>query len=78
VYFRHSTSLEAERLVLTGYARNLPDGSVEVLVRGPAAAVEELHQWLHRGPKSARVAAVQEMEFELSDPGPASGGFDVL
>jgi acylphosphatase len=78
VYFRHSTRLEAERLVLTGYARNLPDGSVEVLVRGPAAAVEELHQWLHRGPKSARVAAVQEMEFELSDPGPASEGFEVL
>ena len=30
VYFRHSTRLEAERLALSGYARNLPDGSVEV------------------------------------------------
>ena len=33
VYFRHSARLEAERLVLSGYARNLPDGSVEVAAR---------------------------------------------
>ena len=78
VYFRHSTRLEAERLALSGYARNLPDGSVEVAVRGPAAAVEQLHQWLHRGPRSARVAAVQELEFALSDAAPASAGFEAL
>ena len=78
MYFRHSTRLEAERLALSGYARNLPDGSVEVAIRGPAAAVEELHRWLHRGPKSARVAAVQELEFPPVDPAPASGGFEVL
>jgi len=78
VYFRHSTRLEAERLVLSGYARNLPDGSVEVAVRGAAAAVEELHQWLHRGPRSARVAAVQELELAPDDRAPASAGFEVL
>jgi len=78
VYFRHSTRLEAERLALSGYARNLPDGSVEVAARGPAAAVEELHQWLHRGPKSARVAAVQELGFAPGDPAPASAGFEIL
>jgi acylphosphatase len=78
VYFRHSTRLEAERLSLSGYARNLPDGSVEVAVRGAAGAVEQLHQWLHRGPRSARVAAVQELEFARSDPAPASEGFEVL
>jgi acylphosphatase len=78
VYFRHSARLEAERLALSGYARNLPDGSVEVAVRGPAAAVEQLHQWLHRGPKSARVSAVQEMEFAPHDRAPASEAFEVL
>ena len=40
VYFRHSTRLEAERLALSGYARNLPDGSVEVAVRGPASGLD--------------------------------------
>ncbi len=78
VYFRHSTRLEAERLALSGYARNLPDGSVEVLVRGSAEAVEQLHRWLHRGPKRARVAAVQEMEFAPGDHDPASEGFEIL
>ena len=78
VYFRHSTRLEAERLALSGYARNLPDGSVEVAVRGAAAAVEQLHQWLHRGPKSARVTAVQEMEFALNDGAGAGESFEIL
>jgi acylphosphatase len=62
VCFRHCTRVEAERLTLKGYARNLPDGSVEVLAQGAAAAVAELHRWLHRGPRSARVEAVLELE----------------
>ena len=67
VYFRHSTRIEAERLGIQGVARNLPDGSVEVIAWGAAAAVESLHQWLHRGPRAAHVAAVRELD-------PASGG----
>ncbi|MGD0491471.1 MAG: acylphosphatase [Steroidobacteraceae bacterium] len=64
VYFRHSTRAEAERLGLAGYARNLPDGSVEVLAHGPAEAAEELSRWLHRGPTSARVDDVAELAVE--------------
>lgn len=64
VYFRHSTRVEAERLAVTGYARNLPNGSVEVVVQGPAGAVERLRQWLHQGPKMARVETVLELELE--------------
>jgi acylphosphatase len=60
VYFRHSARLEAERLKVRGLARNLPDGSVEVVARGNPADVEALRQWLHRGPAHARVDAVQE------------------
>jgi acylphosphatase len=64
VFFRHSTRLEAERLAIRGIARNLPDGSVEVIAQGAAPAIQELRVWLHRGPVQARVDAVQE-----SDPG---------
>jgi acylphosphatase len=64
VYFRHSTRVEAERLAVTGYARNLPNGSVEVVAQGPAGAVERLRQWLHQGPKMARVETVLELELE--------------
>jgi acylphosphatase len=41
-------------------ARNLPDGSVEVLAQGPASAVDELRTWLQRGPAQARVDEVRE------------------
>ena len=76
VYFRHSTRVEAERLALTGYARNLPDGSVEVVVQGPVGAVERLRQWLHQGPKMARVEAVIEVELERDTLPPQQ--FDIL
>ena len=61
VYFRHSTRLEAQRLIIRGIARNLPDGSVEVLAQGTQSAVEELRVWLQRGPARARVDEVREM-----------------
>jgi acylphosphatase len=60
VYFRHSARLEAKRLLVRGIARNLPDGSVEVLARGRASAVDELRTWLQRGPAQARVEEVRE------------------
>ena len=71
VYFRHGTRREAERLAIRGVARNLPDGSVEVIAHGTPEAVENLRQWLRHGPSGARVAAVQEFELpaEPSSPG---------
>jgi acylphosphatase len=67
VYFRHSTRLEAERLGVCGHARNLPDGSVEVLAHGSVEAVATLLRWLHRGPPGARVDEVAELAVE-SEP----------
>lgn len=58
VWFRASTQRQAQRLGVTGIARNLPDGSVEVIACGADAAVSELVEWLHRGPEHARVAGV--------------------
>jgi acylphosphatase len=58
VYYRASTRDRARSLGVTGYARNLPDGRVEVLACGPLARVEELCAWLWRGPPAARVDAV--------------------
>jgi acylphosphatase len=62
VYFRHSTRKEAERLSIAGVARNLPDGSVEVIAQGARDAVDTLRQWLAHGPRMARVDGVQELE----------------
>jgi acylphosphatase len=76
VYFRDSTRAEAVRLAIVGYARNLEDGSVEVAAIGAEAAVAELHRWLHRGPRSARVDGVEEIEIETGSP--AATIFEVL
>jgi acylphosphatase len=58
VFFRASTREQALKLGLSGYAKNLPDGSVEVLACGSSEALGTLQQWLHRGPPSARVEGV--------------------
>jgi acylphosphatase len=71
VFFRHSTRLEAERLAIRGSARNLQDGSVEVIARGTEQAMQELRVWLHRGPAQARVDEVQESLADDLDVVPA-------
>lgn len=58
VWFRASTRAQAERLGLGGHARNLADGSVEVIAIGDQDAVDALERWLHVGPPLARVDAV--------------------
>lgn len=59
VSFRASTRREARALGLAGYARNLPDGRVEVLAAGDAASIEQLASWLAKGPPLARVDRVE-------------------
>ncbi|WP_213814813.1 acylphosphatase [Glaciihabitans sp. dw_435] len=58
VGFRYSTAQRAADLGLTGYARNLFDGSVEVEVEGDEASVSEMLQWLASGPPTAAVKTV--------------------
>lgn len=70
VFYRASTRHEAERLGITGYVRNLGDGSVEVLACGKKSAVEELCAWLAKGPQHARVSNVA---CENAEPEPSIG-----
>jgi acylphosphatase len=58
VWFRAGTREQALALGLSGYARNLLDGRVEVLAQGDAEAVAALERWLQRGPPLARVERV--------------------
>jgi len=55
VNFRSSTKVEADALYLTGWVRNLPDGSVEVVMEGPKGAAQQLIAWCQHGPVWARV-----------------------
>jgi acylphosphatase len=58
VYFRDCTRQEAERLGLTGWVRNLRDGSVEALIVGESGKVAEMVAWLHQGAPMSIVSRV--------------------
>lgn len=68
VYYRASTAAQAQRLALRGWARNLPDGRVEVVAAGPTTALAELAAWLWKGPPAARVASVQVEQWDGAVP----------
>ncbi|MRI35340.1 acylphosphatase [Endozoicomonas sp. OPT23] len=55
VWFRGSAQQQAKKLGITGWAKNLPDGRVEVLMCGDVASLDSLQQWLKKGPPLARV-----------------------
>jgi len=57
--FRDALHSEALRLGVTGWVRNLTDGSVEALAQGDPAAVAALLEWARRGPPAARVERVE-------------------
>ncbi len=68
VFFRAFVSGWAERLGVTGYARNLPGGSaVEVAAEGERKQLLELIKHLHAGPPGARVAKVETSWSEHTD-----------
>lgn len=58
VFFRASAREQAQRRGVTGHARNLPDGRVEVLACGAPEDVNALREWLRHGPAQARVTGV--------------------
>lgn len=74
VSFRAFTRMVAEQLRLDGHALNLPDGRVEVLIRGETEAVDALLRWLHTGPPAARVDAV---DVEDADAAGCRPGFRI-
>jgi acylphosphatase len=75
VGFRWYVARHARSLGLAGFARNLPDGRVEVVVSGPDEALPALERLLRAGPASAQVEAV-----ERSEAAPVSSGksFDII
>ncbi|MEJ2619480.1 MAG: acylphosphatase [Candidatus Thiodiazotropha sp.] len=58
VFYRASTRHEAQRLGVTGFAKNLSDGRVEIVACGGVKALDELKEWLRKGPSGADVSGV--------------------
>jgi acylphosphatase len=59
VYYRATVQQHARGLQIVGYARNLPDGRVEVLACGTEAALDEFVQGLWAGSSASKVTAVE-------------------
>ena len=66
VGFRYRTYLEATRIGLTGWVRNLPDGRVEALFEGPPVAVTGMLEWCQQGPVLARVDKLEQQRRPVS------------
>ena len=64
VWYRASTRDQANRLGLTGWVRNLPDGSVELMAEGPEETLQRLLAWCKKGPPGARVDGIRSTWHE--------------
>jgi acylphosphatase len=69
VGYRYFAQRAAAELELTGYARNLDDGRVEVYATGSESKLSEFAARLHQGPRFGDVRTVEEQEAEIRDYG---------
>jgi acylphosphatase len=55
VNFRYYSQRQATKFNVSGWVKNLPDGSVAAVFEGDEQDVEAMVQWCRRGPPSAHV-----------------------
>jgi acylphosphatase len=64
VFYRDTCRSTARSAGVAGFARNLPDGRVEVIVEGEHDAVDKVVEWCRRGTPGSTVEAVEVSEEE--------------
>jgi acylphosphatase len=67
VFYRATAARRAQELQLRGYARNLPDGRVEVLACGAEGAVSAFVSWLWIGSSAAKVTSVEVSDASVAE-----------
>ena len=77
VFYRQTTREKARALGLSGWVRNMVDGTVEAEAIGPRERIEALVAWCKQGPPSATVSDVRVEWAEDSDVPVASDRFDI-
>ncbi len=70
VWYRGICAEQARALGVSGWARNLPDGRVEIVAEGAPEALDNLVAWCRHGPPAARVTKV---EVHVEEPVGLSG-----
>ncbi len=74
VFYRASLLMVAEENSISGWAKNLSDGSVEALLQGEKKAIETVIAWAKEGPPQA---VVEKISVEWSIPRQIERGFRV-
>jgi len=74
VFYRATAARRAQDMGLSGYARNLADGRVEVLACGEHSAVLAFVKWLWIGSSASQVTSVQVSDATV-DAVQATAGF---
>ena len=74
VFYRATAARRAQELAISGYARNLPDGRVEILACGEDEPVQAFVKWLWIGSSASKVTSVEVAE-ERADAGQGHTGF---
>lgn len=67
IFFRASANEQANKLNITGFTRNEPDGSVYIEAEGEKKNLDEFLKWCHQGPPLAQVEKVIVTEDKLKD-----------
>ena len=75
VAFRHYTKSYADRIHVSGWVRNRPDGSVETVISGSRQQVDDMIAWLHTGSPFSVVTDVSVSETQQDV---RSGSFEIL
>ena len=65
VFYRATAAQRARELGIRGYAKNLPDGRVEVLAIGDAEVVQNFIEWLWTGSSASKVTSVDASDIAL-------------
>jgi acylphosphatase len=75
VYFRSSAQGRARKLGLSGWVKNMPDGTVETIAEGEEENLNEYLQWCKNGPSSAWV---EEVKKKWEEPTGEFKGFNII
>ncbi len=73
VFFRDNCQRQARIAGVAGWAENLDDGRVQVVLEGDADQVAIVEAWCHQGPPTGRVDAVEGFD----EPSTDLSGFEV-
>lgn len=70
IWFRANTKQKAEQLGITGWVKNIPNGSVEAIFEGEENCIKEMIDWCQHGPPQAKVENIEIKEQSITN------GFD--